>query len=55
MGNTPRGPPGGFESNRLPFMCVFVRVGLTSAIREVFHIRTSPYAFDIPIAMLRAT
>ena len=22
------GPPGGFESNRLPFMCVFVRVGL---------------------------
>jgi ubiquinone/menaquinone biosynthesis C-methylase UbiE len=29
--------------------------GATSAIREVFHIRTSPYAFDIPIAMLRAT
>ncbi len=27
----------------------------TSAIREVFHIRTSPYAFDIPIALLRAT
>ena len=24
----PPGPPGGFESNRLPFMCVFVRVGL---------------------------
>ena len=27
----------------------------TEAIRDVFHIRTSPYAFDIPIAMLRAT
>ena len=27
-GSTPRGPPGGFESNRMPFMCVFVRAGL---------------------------
>ena len=24
----PPGPPGGFGSNGLPFMCVFVRVGL---------------------------
>ena len=31
----PPGPPGGFESNRLPFMCVFVRVGRVKSVRSI--------------------